>query len=79
MFKQLNGLDQGIVGTYSTVLLQCMVDKGILGRVLSVEYIFHTLTKASSAWVTGQLDDAGLSTHMLALFAASLGAFTVAF
>lgn len=78
-FTLIRVMGSSIVWVYSTMLLQSMADKDILGRVLSVEYTFYTLTEAASAWVTGRLDDLGSSTHVLALFAAALGAFTVAF
>jgi len=72
-------MGSAIVWVFSTMILQSLTDKELLGRVLSVEYTLYTLTEAASATATGRLDDAGFDRNALALFAASLGAVTVAF
>jgi hypothetical protein len=61
------------VWVYSTLVLQTLTDKEILGRVLAVEYTMTQLFEAASASATGRLDKAGFSKHQLALFGALLG------
>jgi len=78
-FSLIRTLGSGMLYANSTLTLQAMTDKEILGRVLSVEYTFYTLLEAAGATMTGRLDDAGLNNNMLALFAAGLGTAVSAF
>jgi hypothetical protein len=72
-------MGSGIAWPYSTLLLQTLADKEVLGRILAVELSILTLTEAASATITGELSDAGLTKNMLALFGASLGFTMVLF
>jgi hypothetical protein len=69
----------GIAWVNSTLVLQTMADKQMLGRVLAVEYTMTRLFEAASAAMTGRLGEAGLNKNMLALFGAVLGMFTLVF
>jgi MFS family permease len=70
-------MGSGIVWVNSTLILQTMSEKEILGRVLAVEYTLFTLFEAASSTVTGSLDEAGLNKNELALFGFSLGVLMV--
>jgi MFS family permease len=66
-------MGSGIVWVNSTVLLQAMSEKQVLGRVLAVEYALTALLEALAATISGDLADAGYSKNQLALFGALLG------
>lgn len=69
----------GIVWVNSTLVLQTLTDKEILGRVLGLEYTLKQLFEESSAAASGKLDDAGFSKNGLALFGALVGTITMLF
>ncbi|KAL3919084.1 MAG: hypothetical protein SGILL_003936, partial [Bacillariaceae sp.] len=72
-------MGSGTVWVYSTLVLQTLTDKEILGRVLAIEYTMTQLFEAASASATGRLDEAGLSKNQLALFGCSLGVVMLTF
>jgi MFS family permease len=72
-------MGSGIVWVNSTLVLQTLVDPEILGRVLGLEFTLTQLFEASSAAVSGKLDDAGFSKSQLTLFGALLGVVMLVF
>ena len=74
-------MGSGTVWVNSTVLLQALSEKHILGRVLAVEYTLTTLTEAMSATTSGNLSDEpyNYTKNQLALFGACLGVSVVTF
>jgi hypothetical protein len=70
-------MGSGISWVNSTVLLQALSEKQVLGRVLAVDYTLMTLLEAASATASGNLADAGYSKNQLALFGAFLGMIVV--
>ena len=79
VFQAICGLAFGTLWSYSTLLLQLLVDDGILGRVFSVEYFLYVMAETISSSATGPLYDAGFSSEDLCLFGASLAFVTFAF
>lgn len=71
-------MGSGAAGVFSTIL-QTVVDREVLGGVLTVEYALYTLAEAASATDSVRVDDAGFNTHVLALFTATLGVLCAAF
>jgi hypothetical protein len=72
-------MGSGIVWTNATLMLQTLVDKKYLGRVLAAQYAGSTLVEASIASLIGNLEDAGWDKHWLALLSAGIGGFLVSF
>jgi hypothetical protein len=73
-------MGSGIVWVNSTLLLQALSEPQLLGRVLAVEYTLVTIFEASSATMSGYLNDNhGYDKNDLAFFGASLGIATVTF
>lgn len=70
-------MGSSIIYVNSTLLLQTLSAKDMLGRVLAVEYAMYTINEAVTATVAGKLDDAGYSKDQIALFAATLGVFVL--
>jgi MFS family permease len=59
-----------IIWVNSTLLLQTLSAKGMLGRILAIEYAFYTIFEALSATSAGRLQDIGLNKDQIALAAA---------
>jgi hypothetical protein len=72
-------MGSGIVWTNATLLLQTLVQKEYLGRVLAAQYTGSTLVEASIATLIGTLQDAGWDKHWLALLSAGIGSVLVGF
>ena len=72
-------MGSGIVWVNSTLVLQTLADKEILGRVIALEFTLTQLFEASSAAASGRLDDAGFTKNQLALFGASCGVLMLLF
>jgi MFS family permease len=70
-------MGSGIVWTNATLMLQTLVDKEYLGRVLAIQYAGSTLVEAFIATLIGSLQDAGWDKHWLALWSAGIGSFLV--
>lgn len=70
-------MGSSIIYVNSTLLLQTLSAKDMLGRMLAVEYAMYTMSEAVTATVAGKLDDAGYSKDQIALFAATLGVFVL--
>jgi MFS family permease len=74
-----SGIGYGILLSYSTLLLQLLVDKAMLGRVLSLEFFFYVMAETLSSSLTGPLYDHGFTTSDLCLFGAGLALITLIF
>lgn len=74
VFTVIRTLGAGMIYTYSSLLLQSLSDKEMLGRMLSVEYTIYVLAHAFSASISGYLLDAGVSEEGLSWFGASMAA-----
>jgi hypothetical protein len=48
-----------IIWVNSTLLLQTLTAKDMLGRILAIEYVFYTIFEALSATSAGRLQDIG--------------------
>jgi hypothetical protein len=70
-------MGSGIVWVNSTLILQTLCDKEILGRVLALDYAMTAITEAVSSTSTGALLDDGFSKCDLALYGAFLGTVAV--
>ena len=67
-----SGLGYGTVWAYSSLLLQILVDRMMLGRVLAIEYFLYVVAEALSSAATGPLYDYGISISNLCLFGAAI-------
>mmetsp|Transcript_12449 Transcript_12449/g.16369 ORF Transcript_12449/g.16369 Transcript_12449/m.16369 type:complete len:563 (-) Transcript_12449:188-1876(-) len=74
-----SGLGYGTLWAYSSLLLQLLVDRSMLGRVLSIEYFFYVIAESLSSSVTGPLYDRGHTTAELCMFGAALALFSFLF
>ena len=72
-----SGLAYGVLWSYSSLLLQILVDTKMLGRVLSLEYLIFVSFEAISSSITGPLFDMGYSTDQLCFWAAGLAAIAM--
>jgi len=71
-------LGAGMIYTYSSLLLQSLSDKEMLGRVLSVEYTIYVLAHALSASLSGYLYDKGVKERGLSWFGAIMAVVATA-
>ncbi|KAL7573566.1 hypothetical protein ACA910_008704 [Epithemia clementina (nom. ined.)] len=74
-----SGIGYGTLWAYSSLLLQLLVESGMLGRVFSIEFVFFVLAESFSSSITGPLYDAGLSTQHLCFWGAGLGLISFLF
>lgn len=79
-FTLFRCMGSGTVWANSTVLLQTLSEKQLLGRVLGMEFTMTTLLEAGTASLAGFLyDEAGLSKNEIAFWGACLGVLVCLF
>lgn len=63
----------------STLLLQSMAPREMLGRILSYDKVLASLSEAGIAFATGRLQDRGFGTHEIGLLCVCVGGFLLVF
>eukprot|EP00522_Entomoneis_paludosa_P018102 CAMPEP_0172445348 /NCGR_PEP_ID=MMETSP1065-20121228/5179_1 /TAXON_ID=265537 /ORGANISM="Amphiprora paludosa, Strain CCMP125" /LENGTH=579 /DNA_ID=CAMNT_0013196151 /DNA_START=44 /DNA_END=1783 /DNA_ORIENTATION=+ len=74
-----SGIGYGILWAYSSLLLQLLIDRSMLGRVLSLEYFVYVIAETLTSSVTGPLYDSGFSTNDLCYFGAGIASLAFLF
>lgn len=72
-FSCLRASESSLIWVNSSLLLETLSVKEMLGRVLAVEYASYTIFEAFAATVAGRLQDTGYSKDQIALSAPCFG------
>lgn len=67
-FTVVRTVGAGIISVNSTLLLQSLSERHMLGRMLAVEYAVYTFLEAFSATIAGTMKDAGAQQSAISLY-----------